>query len=170
MISEIGADDETIVQEQLANVRTSLGDIVIELFGDEAPRAVESFRSLAQSGYYNGRGFHRLAPGLLIRTGGDPGESIWAGGHLLEDELIAKELPRHDEPYTVSMASLNKGQLFISLRELAAEFDDRQVVFGRVVSGQEIVDAIGAKNPEADRPPDVKIIKVLVKSKYYKCL
>ncbi|CAB0034263.1 unnamed protein product [Trichogramma brassicae] len=152
-----------------------LGDIVIELFADKAPRAVENFRSLAQSGYYNGCGFHRVAPGLLIQTG-DPtgtgsgvGESIW-GGHF-EDEF-AKEL-RHDAPYTVSMANLgrpdtNGSQFFITLKE-AAEFDDRNVVFGRVVSGQEIVDAIGAEIPRTDRP-DVKIIKVIVKSKFYQCL
>ncbi|KAL7302091.1 hypothetical protein TKK_0005320 [Trichogramma kaykai] len=167
-MSEIG-DDETIVQEQMANVRTSLGDIVIELYGDRAPRAVENFRSLARSGHYDGRGFHRVVPGLLIRTEGDPGsgvgESIRAG-HLLEDESIAKEPIRHEAPYT---AYTNGGQFFIGLRELAAEFDDRNVVFGRVVSGQEIVDAIGAKNPKVHRR-DVKIIKVLVKSKFYKCL
>lgn len=73
-----------------ATIHTNRGDIKIQLFEEQAPKAVENFVTLAKQGYYNGVIFHRVIPEFMIQ-GGDPtgtgmgGESIW--GHAFEDEF-----------------------------------------------------------------------------------
>lgn len=91
-----------------AVIRTSLGDIKISLFPDSAPKTVENFVGLASKDYYNGVIFHRVIKGFMIQTGdptgtGRGGESMW--GYEFEDEFGG---PKHDRPYTVSMANAGK--------------------------------------------------------------
>ena len=82
--------EEPADDEEVAVMTTSQGTIVLRLFPDEAPKAVENFRTHAEEGYYDGLTFHRIIPGFMIQ-GGDPegtgagGESIW--GTPFEDEF-----------------------------------------------------------------------------------
>ena len=101
-----------------AVLHTSLGDIVLRLFADAAPKAVENFATHARNGYYNNVIFHRVIRKFMIQTGdplgdGTGGESIW--GREFADEF--SEL-RHDRAYTVSMANAGPGtnasQFFIT--------------------------------------------------------
>ena len=102
-----------------AVLHTSLGDIVLRLFADAAPKAVENFVTHARNGYYNDVIFHRVIRKFMIQTGdplgdGTGGESIW--GKEFGDEFSA-EL-KHDRAYTVSMANAGPGtnasQFFIT--------------------------------------------------------
>ena len=81
--------------EVLVEMKTTMGDIKIKLFPEQAPKTVENFLGLAKKGYYNGIIFHRVIPNFMIQ-GGDPtgtgmgGESIWGG--TFEDECVEELL------------------------------------------------------------------------------
>lgn len=85
--------NEVASNEQVATIKTTMGDLKIKLFPGIAPKAVENFVKLAESGYYNGIIFHRVIPDFMIQ-GGDPtgtgmgGESVW--GSSFEDEFSDK--------------------------------------------------------------------------------
>ena len=126
-----------------------LGTIRIELLPELAPQTVENFMTLADSGFYDGTTFHRVIPGFMIQ-GGDPAsknlnphdDGDGGPGYNIQDEFT-------DYPHvrgTVSMA--NKGrpdsggsQFFITHQDVPA-LDGAYAVFGRVVEGFSVVDAI----------------------------
>jgi cyclophilin family peptidyl-prolyl cis-trans isomerase len=133
-----------------ALIETSQGIVEIELFEREAPRAVENFRLLAQYGYYNGLTFHRIVKGFMIQ-GGDPngdgsgGESAWGG--TFEDEINPAS-PLYQRGYRrgiVAMANsgpnTNGSQFFIMHQDYS--LPPSYVIFGSVVGGMEVVDALG---------------------------
>ena len=178
---------------QIAVVTTSMGEIQIMFFPEQAPKAVENFTTLAEKGYYNGLRFHRVIDGFMIQ-GGDPngngtgGQSIW--GEPFEDEF-SKEL--HNFRGALSMANsgenTNGSQFFIvqanttdpSLisqmnglpdvfsNEVAAKYEEiggtpwldyRHTVFGQVIKGMDVVDAIAGVETDAnDMPVDDVIIE-----------
>lgn len=82
--------EEPKAGEEIAVIKTSMGDITVRFFKEEAPKAVENFLTHAKEGYYNGLSFHRVVSDFMIQ-GGDPkgdgtgGESIW--GEPFEDEF-----------------------------------------------------------------------------------
>ncbi|KAK2465315.1 hypothetical protein APHAL10511_002669 [Amanita phalloides] len=153
-----------------ASIHTTLGDIHIRLFPEHAPKAVENFVGHARSGYFEGVIFHRVIPKFMIQTGdplgdGTGGTSIW--GKEFEDEL--SDQLRHDRPYTVSMANAgantNGSQFFITT--IATPWlDKKHTIFGRVLSGLEVVHAIeNVKTNKTDKPyEDIKIINIDVDS------
>lgn len=130
------------------------GSFDIELLGDAAPIATASFVNLARCGYYDGLTFHRVLAGFVIQAG-DPGtrenRGDFAGlgtggpGYAFEIEPPAEGL-RYD-PYVVAMANngrANGGQFFIDLVDLDEALRRAGVytIFGEVVSGTDVVDAI----------------------------
>lgn len=148
---------------------TSEGTFVVRLFDQEAPNTVENFVGLAEgtkrwkdprtnqfvtTPYYDGLIFHRIIDGFMIQ-GGDPlGEGIGGPGYAFADEFHPKL--RHDKPGMLSMANrgpnTNGGQFFITLAP-TPHLDDRHSVFGEVVSGMDVVRAIGSvATNERDRP------------------
>ena len=137
-----------------ATLETSKGKIVIELYRDEAPKAVENFITLANKGFYNGLVFHRVIPGFMIQ-GGDPnGDGTGGPGYTFYDEF-APEL-HHDAAGVVSMANrgpdTNGSQFFITLAA-TPWLDGKHTIFGRVVEGLDVVQQIGqVERDENDRP------------------
>jgi len=144
-----------------AVLETEKGAIEIELLPGEAPKTVENFRLLAERGYYNGLTFHRIVKGFMIQ-GGDPqgdgrgGESAWGGTF---DDEIKRESPLYQRGLgykrgIVAMAKRgpnnNTSQFFILHQDypMAPSY----TIFGRVVRGQEVVDAL-AELP-TQRGPD----------------
>jgi len=149
-----------------ATIHTTLGDMHLRLFPQQAPKAVENFVGHARSGYYEGVIFHRVIPKFMIQTGdplgdGTGGMSIW--GREFEDEF-SDDL-KHDRPYTVSMANAgpntNGSQFFITTTA-TPWLDKKHTIFGRVLSGLEVVHTIeNAKTNKLDKPyDDIKIINV----------
>ena len=142
-----------------ATLKISMGDIVIQLFDDKAPKTVANFVGLANGTkewtdpktrektkrpLYNGTIFHRVIPGFMIQ-GGDPlGNGTGGPGYQFEDEFHPDL--KHSKPGILSMANAgpntNGSQFFITLAA-TPWLDGKHSVFGEVIKGQTVVDAIG---------------------------
>lgn len=133
-----------------ATFETSKGTITIELYDDKTPKTVANFEKLAGEGFYNGLTFHRVIADFMIQGGCPQGTGTGGPGYKFEDEFHP-EL-RHDGPGVLSMANsgpnTNGSQFFIT-HVACPHLDDKHSVFGRVTSGQDIVDSI-AKGDKID--------------------
>jgi peptidyl-prolyl cis-trans isomerase A (cyclophilin A) len=163
-----------------ATLKTAMGDIVIQLFDDKAPKTVGNFVELASGSkewtdpktrekvkrpLYNGTVFHRVIPGFMIQ-GGDPlGNGTGGPGYRFGDEFHPDL--KHSKPGMVSMANAGpntNGSQFFIIHKATPWLDNKHSVFGEVVKGQNIVDAI-ANVPRdfRDRPlKDVVIQEVVI--------
>ncbi len=149
-----------------AVVETSKGKIVIELHKDKTPKTVDNFIRLAKKGFYNGVIFHRVTPGFMIQTGDPTGTGRGGPGYTFEDEF-SPDL-KHDAAGIVSMANVgrpntNGSQFFITLGP-APWLDGKHTIFGKVIEGLDVVNAIGtAERGPMDKPrADIVIKKVTV--------
>ena len=148
-----------------ATIETPKGVIVIELYADQAPKTVANFVKLAKQGFYNGIIFHRVIPGFMAQTGDPTGTGMGGPGYTFEDEF-APGL-KHDGPGTVSMANAgpntNGSQFFITLAA-TPWLNGKHAIFGRVIQGQSVVDAIVAVPRNAqDRPlTDIPMQRVTI--------
>ena len=150
-----------------------LGEIRIALREDVAPQTVANFEKLAGEKFYEGITFHRVIPGFMVQTGDplskdrDPRNDGTGGpGDKIPDEI--KGL--HHRRGTVSMANAGPGtggsQFFIMVGE-APQLDPKHAIFGRVISGMEVVDAIvSTPRDEYGRhgPPDRPLKDVVIES------
>jgi len=151
-----------------AKFTTTKGDILIQLTHTETPGTVGNFVALAEgtlennaksqgTPYYNGLKFHRVIPDFMIQGGDPSGTGAGGPGYQFDDEFH-KDL-RHDTPGVLSMAnagpSTNGSQFFIT-HVATPWLDDKHTVFGKVVEGQEVVDAI----TQGDTMDTVEIIRV----------
>jgi len=129
--------------ELTAVIRTTKGDIRVTLFPAEAPITVANFVNLAQRGYYDGIAFHRVIADFMIQGGDPTGTGRGGPGYRFADEFSASL--RHDSAGILSMAnsgpSTNGSQFFITHRP-TTHLDGKHSVFGKVASGQDVVDAI----------------------------
>ncbi len=136
-------NDTTLV----ATIKTNMGTIELELFDKLAPKTVENFVGLAEKGYYKGVIFHRVIDGFMIQ-GGDPtgtgsgGASFWGG--KFDDEIVPSL--KFDGPGIAAMANAgpntNGSQFFITLAK-TPWLDGNYSIFGKVINGMEVVQAIG---------------------------
>ena len=178
---------ESVMDKDRAVISTQFGDIVLEFFDDIAPKHVESFKLHAQNGYYNGTTFHRVIPGFMIQ-GGDPltksedrsrhgtgGNAAKYFGIGTESEESSWDLPAEFSatPHArgiLSMARSNNpdsggSQFFICVAD-ARFLDNQYTVFGKVVSGMDVVDAIVSSPRDARDNPDDRIeMKVRLEDK-----
>ncbi len=146
-----------------AMLRTTLGDIRIELYRDRAPKTVENFVTLTKKGFFSGITFHRVIPGFMVQTGDPKGDGTGGPGYTIRDEF--EPTLRHDGPGVVSMANAgpNTGgsQFFITLAA-TTWLDRKHAIFGRVRGGQDVVEKIAAVPRDGnDRPKSpVRIVEV----------
>jgi cyclophilin family peptidyl-prolyl cis-trans isomerase len=164
-----------------ATLSTSLGDVVVELFVDKMPITANNFLKLAQGGFYDGLHFHRVINGFMLQFGcphsRDPNSPRAGTGNgpdgCVEDEHPA-DAKLSNEPGTLSMANTgrpNSGscQFFINTVHNAyldwfTPGQSKHPVFGKVISGMEVVKKIEATPTDGrDRPvTPVKMLKVTV--------
>jgi peptidylprolyl isomerase len=135
-----------------AVLHTSMGDITIQLYGD-MPITTGNFEKLVQKGYYNNLTFHRVIDGFMIQGGDPKGDGTGGPGYVIPDEFTDHN--RNDRG-TIAMANAgpNTGgsQFFINLVNNNA-LDKKHPAFGKVVSGMDVVDAIGkVKTGTNNRP------------------
>jgi cyclophilin family peptidyl-prolyl cis-trans isomerase len=155
-------------------IRSNLGDIKLEFYPEHAPKTVENFRELANRGFYDGLIFHRIVPNFVIQ-GGDPNtrdlsnRTRWGTGGPGWNIKAEFNKNKHSRG-TLSMARSQDpdsagSQFFIVLKD-SNFLDGQYTVFGRVISGMDIVDKIASlKTDSSDAPVDTetaKMIKVTV--------
>ncbi len=137
-----------------ATISTDKGDINLTLFPDQAPLTVANFVNLSQRGYYDGLTFHRVLADFMIQGGDPTGSGSGGPGYNFGDECCS-EL-RHEGPGTLSMANAGPGtngsQFFIT-HVATPWLDGKHTVFGRVDSGQDVVDSVA----QGDKMKSVKI-------------
>lgn len=155
--SIVSATGEPVVTHKFI-IKTSMGEIMLGLYGNDAPKTTENFKILATSGYYDSILVHRVSPGFVIQAGdpqtrdtalrsrwGRGGKSAWGG--KFEDELNP-ETPSYRSGYregTLAMANsgpnTNGSQFFICLED--TDLPRKYTIFGRVLNGMKNVRAIG---------------------------
>ncbi|MBI4719019.1 MAG: peptidylprolyl isomerase [Planctomycetes bacterium] len=136
-------DDPAKSTDLFAVITTNRGAIRMRLFPEESPLTVLNFVNLARRGYYDGLTFHRVIASFMIQGGDPTGSGRGGPGYQFKNESSRKL--RHDSPGTLSMANAGPGtngsQFFIT-HVPTPWLDDKHTVFGKVVSGQEIVDNV----------------------------
>ena len=137
----------------IANFETDRGAIRVELAADKAPLTVANFVNLAQHGFYDGLNFNRVIPDFMIQGGCPEGSGRGGPGYRFEDET--RNGLRHERG-VLSMANAgpntNGSQFFIT-HVPCGHLDGRHTVFGKVIAGQHVVDAI----KQGDRIKSIKI-------------
>jgi peptidyl-prolyl cis-trans isomerase B (cyclophilin B) len=128
---------------KVATIETSKGVIRLELHEDRVPKTVANFEKLAGDGFYDGLLFHRVIPDFMIQTGCPQGTGSGGPGYQFEDEF--DDSLRHDRAGILSMANAgpntNGSQFFIT-HGPTPHLDNLHSVFGVVLEGQDVVDAI----------------------------
>ena len=144
-----------------ANVTTERGVIRIRLFAKEAPETVNNFVFLARDGYFDGTTFHRVIEGFMAQGGDPTGTGTGGPGYRIPDEFHPDL--RHDKPGILSMANAGPntgGSQFFITHVATPWLDDRHAVFGEVIEGMEVVNAIRERDPQRDREPGDRIERV----------
>lgn len=159
-----------------ATLRTSKGDITVELFENQAPKTVRNFVGLATGEtewthpatgqattepLYDGVKFHRVISGFMIQTGDPLGRGTGGPGYTIPDEFNAEKL--FDQPYVLGMANTGRpnsgGSQFFITTVPTPWLNMKHTVFGVVTAGQDVVDAIESVPTGAqDRPVDDVVI------------
>ena len=149
-----------------ARLNTSQGLIEVELYHNSAPKTVDNFVSLANSGFYNNLVWHRIAYGFVIQTG-DPNSrnglnnATWGQGGSSQTIPLEIDSSLHNYAGYLAMASTSPGvgitsQFFINLKDSNSQsLDGKYTVFGKVITGMNVVNAIGTLpiyNPPDGQP------------------
>ncbi|HWM51981.1 MAG TPA: peptidylprolyl isomerase [Thermoplasmata archaeon] len=138
-------------------LQTTMGDVKIELLDKTMPITAGNFRKLVGQGFYDGTIFHRVIPNFMIQGGDPQGTGLGGPGYTIKDELPADN---RNAQGTISMANAgpNTGgsQFFINGVD-NHRLDRKHPVFGRVVGGMEVVDAISRTPTDHEDRPRTKV-------------
>ena len=153
---------------RFATFETSMGNFKVELYDDKAPLTAGNFVQLAESGFYDGTKFHRVIDKFMIQ-GGDPlskndsKKDFWGtgGSNPIPDEFTGDL--KHDSPGILSMANsgpdTGSSQFFITVVP-TPHLDGKHAIFGKVVSGYEVVEKISkVQTDDSDRPKTPVVVK-----------
>lgn len=166
------SDTSSQAQKKQATLTTNRGVITFEFYASDAPKTVENFISLAEKGFYNGIKFHRVIKGFMIQAGDpltkdDSNIARWGTGgpgYQFADELnpATASYQAGYKRGVVAMANAgpntNGSQFFIMLED--TPLPKSYTIFGKVVSGQDVVDSIGSTpTDQSDRPKTAVVIE-----------
>ena len=150
---EAAADVLDPALDYAAVIETNRGVLVVDLYQDETPLTVNNFVFLTLQRYYDGIVFHRVLEDFMAQTGDPTGTGTGGPGYQFEDEIV--EGLSHDAPGVVSMANAGPGtngsQFFITFAA-TPWLDGNHTVFGRVIDGDEVLDAITRVDPASQSP------------------
>ena len=139
----------------------TMGKVKIELYADKTPKTVQNFIDLSNSGFYDGIIFHRVIPGFMAQTGDPDGTGSGGPGYTFEDEFHPSL--SHDSAGILSMANrgpnTNGSQFFITYGP-QPHLDNKHSVFGKVVEGLELIEAIPPRDPSMINDPSVKMVGI----------
>lgn len=144
------------------------GDVIKgELYPEKAPKTVENFEKLANSGFYDGLKFHRVIPGFMIQ-GGDPlGNGMGGPGYSIPGEFSANGFTQNDLKHTRGVLSMARaqspnsgGSQFFIMHQDSPWLDGQYAAFGKVTSGIEGVDHVAQTKTNAmDKPLQDQVIQ-----------
>jgi cyclophilin family peptidyl-prolyl cis-trans isomerase len=147
-----------------ATIVTEKGNIVIDLFSQQAPFTVNSFIFLAENGWFDNVPFHRVLPGFVAQAGDPSGTGYGTPGYHFSNEVDPSL--RFDKPGVVGMANSgetsNGSQFFITYAPVP-ELDGGYTVFGQVVEGMDVVEALQERNPSGGGElPEADVIETIL--------
>lgn len=148
-------------KDYYAIFHTDRGIYRAKLFAQEAPTTVNNFVFLARQGYYDGTTFHRVIKNFMVQGGDPTGTGTGGPGYRIKDEFHPKL--RHNKPGILSMANAGPntgGSQFFITHTATPHLDNRHAVFGEVVEGQDVVNAVRERDPQRDRQPGDKIQRI----------
>ncbi len=130
-------------------MKTSLGDITVKFYNEDAPVTVNNFLNLAKAGFYDGTRFHRVIKDFMIQ-GGDPNskDDDWSNdgrggpGYTFKDEINGHKLVRGSLAMANAGPDTNGSQFFIVTAAATPWLDGRHTNFGEVVAGMDVVSKI----------------------------
>jgi peptidyl-prolyl cis-trans isomerase B (cyclophilin B) len=128
-------------------IKTAKGTMILELFEKDAPKTVKNFLDLTNKGYYNGLTFHRVIPDFMIQGGCPDGTGGGGPGYKIPCET--KGNPNKHQRGSISMAHAGPntgGSQFFICHKATPHLDGLHTVFGKVISGVEVVDKISMKD------------------------
>ena len=142
-----------------ATIRTSMGNLEVELFAERSPITVNNFIFLANDGFYDGIIFHRVIPNFMIQGGDPTGTGMGGPGYKFKDELAASLI--FDEPGKLAMANsgpnTNGSQFFVTTVP-TPHLNGGHTIFGRITQGQEVADAISLADTVTGNRPVTPIV------------
>ena len=148
--AEAKADDLPRVK-----LSTTKGDIVLELFENEAPETVGNFISLVEQGFYNGLTFHRVLKNFMAQGGDPKGDGSGGPGYHIYCECYRPDYRRHFQG-SLSMAHAGRdtggSQFFLTFRP-TPHLNGKHTCFGRVIEGMEVLSKLQRRDPTAANPP-----------------
>ena len=164
MAKQYAAAPATVIDPKkhyTATFKTEVGEFVIELYADKAPKTVNNFVFLARDHFYDGVTFHRVIRDFMAQGGDPTGTGSGGPGYKFADEFHPSL--RHNGPGILSMANAGPGtngsQFFIT-HGATPHLDNKHTVFGKVIKGMDIVLAIPDRDPGRTRTPGVKITTI----------
>ena len=140
-----------------ATLRTSEGDLIVDLLAEEAPKTVNNFVFLAREGYYDGVPFHRIIKDFMVQTGDPTGTGTGGPGYRFEDEPVRLRYTKG----IVAMANAGpntNGRQFFIVHGREVKLPPNYTIFGRVREGLEVLDKVAetpvgpARGGERSRP------------------
>ena len=162
------------MSEQQAIVHTTLGDIPLKFFPEVAPNHVNNFIELAKKGIYNGTTFHRVVPKFVIQ-GGDPNtknpdcskHGMGGPGYQIQAEFNKKPHRRGTLSMARSAHPDSAGSQFFICAADVPFLDKQYTVFGEVVSGMDVAQALTPRDPSMNpnAPPGDTLITVTIEEK-----
>ncbi len=170
----VRAEDKKKDVKEVAVIKTTAGEMVVEFWPEVAPKTVENFKKLAKDGFYNGTAFHRIIRGFMIQGGdpftkdeknearfgqGDPGYKIKAEFNDRQHVRGVLSMARGGDPNSAG------SQFFICL-DRAAHLDHQYTAFGKVIKGEDVLVKIGETpvGPNAFGEPSKPLTRVAVES------
>jgi len=118
------------------------GEIRLEFFPEDAPKTVENFVTLAKKGFYTGLNFHRVVPDFVVQGGCPKGNGTGGPGYTIPAEFNQNKHLRGSLAMSRSQQPAPPGPQFSITSGAPPHLDGQYTVFGRVVSGMELVDRI----------------------------
>ncbi len=126
-----------------ATFDTTRGEIVVELYPEHAPKTVNNFVFLSKEGFYDGITFHRVISNFMVQGGDPTGTGRGGPGYKFEDETRGNPLKHGTGVLSMANAGPNtNGSQFFITHSPQPHLDGKHTVFGKVITGQDVVDAV----------------------------
>ena len=153
------------LKRYVATIQTEKGDIVVELFPDVAPIAVNSFIFLAENGWYDGVTFHRVIPGFVAQAGDPTGTGLGGPGYAYRNEVTEELTFDREGLFAMANAGVdtNGSQFFITYAP-KPELNGGYTIFGEVIEGMDVAESLTPRDPSQNLglPPGDTIITITI--------